>query len=166
MILIDELLDRNYSINTLPMYWRKIVYAAVKKTKDEERSIDDYLKIVESLVKEYQSKKYIRSHILTEMLDLPDIVIVLFYTFMYNKLNLESKELFHRAKIEQNPKWMIESDFCFINIRALGKEVSETGNIIDAVKVIPPLRVSGIHLAPFFECSYGIIYCQDSFYTI
>ncbi|WP_143315914.1 hypothetical protein [Clostridium sp. HBUAS56017] len=166
MIIIDDLLDRNYSISTLPIYWRKVVYAAAKKTECTERSMDDYLKIVEAFVQEYQSRDCIRSKILTEMLDLPDIVIILFYVSMYNKLKLENRELFHIAKMRKNIKWMMESDFCFVNIRALGKDVAETGNIIDAVKVIPSLRVNGIHLAPFFECSHGIVYCQDSFYRI
>lgn len=61
---------------------------------------------------------------------------------------------------------MLEKDYCFLNIRATGKEIPETGNIIDSVKLLPALRVSGIHLAPFFECAHGIVYCQTSFYNI
>ena len=47
--------------------------------------------------------------------------------------------------------WIFERDFCFFNIRAVGNVVEEPGNIIDAIKLLPTLRVNAIQLAPFFE---------------
>ncbi len=56
--------------------------------------------------------------------------------------------------------WMADSSFCFVNVRALGTKPGTTGNLVDALKILPTLRVTSIHLAPFFECSlqnaYGI----------
>ncbi len=62
--------------------------------------------------------------------------------------------------------WMLEADFCFINIRALSKSRSKTGKISDAMKVLPAVRASSFHLAPFFDCAMDNIYAVDSLNTI
>jgi len=61
-----------------------------------------------------------------------------------------------------NSNWMAESSFCFINIRGTGASPHTHGDFINAAKLLPVLRVTSIHLAPFFECALEIIYGIDS----
>ena len=62
--------------------------------------------------------------------------------------------------------WMTRSDFCFFNIRAIGPERDRPGTFIDALKLLPVVRVNSIHLAPFFDCVFGNVYAVDSLTVI
>lgn len=164
---IEGLKEKGYLNDKLPNYFRKIVNSAFKKDRNMNAiNEDDIYHKAEELITEYLKKGYISNYIFKELLTLPDSIWALFYTYLYTNKQLGGKRPEHKAKVEKNTKWLVETDYCFMNIRALGEEISETGNIINAVKLLPALRVGGIHLAPFFECNHGIIYCQDSFYRI
>lgn len=167
MGIVEGLKEKGYFIDKLPSYFKKIVHSAFKKDSNINGKAGEicYDK-ADELVNEYLKKGYISNYILKELLTLPDSVWALFYTYLYTSKQLDGKRPEHKAKVEKNTKWLVETDYCFMNIRAVGEEISETGNIINAVKLLPALRVGGIHLAPFFECNHGIIYCQDSFYRI
>ena len=148
----------------MPPYWRKILNVA-KSNEDNYRDFhnDELLK---NLIKEYNTYGYIKKYTLKELLFLPDITVILFYCYLYKKNNLQGKEPIGIAKKEKDSNWMLNRDYCFFNIRALGTEVYNTGNIINATKLLITLRVSGIHLAPFFECKNGIVYCQNAYMLI
>ena len=50
---------------------------------------------------------------------------------------------------------LLSSDITFMNIRGIG-------TIWDAIKVLPTIRTSAIHLAPFFEAAFDVIYAIES----
>lgn len=153
-------------IQDLPDYWRKIVSYSIEKDASQEENSTNLQMITKEIVKEYSKKGYISSFTLKELLMLPNSTLILFYVYLYHQKKLKNERPKSIAEVNNNTTWLLKSDYCYFNIRALGETISETGNIINAVKVLPSLRVSGIHLAPFFECDYGIVYCQESYYRI
>jgi hypothetical protein len=64
------------------------------------------------------------------------------------------------------PSWMRTADFAFVNIRACSPDPARTGRITDALKLLPVMRVSAIHLAPFFDCCLDNLYAIDSVRTV
>lgn len=115
---------------------------------------------------QYLLRKHISDYMFSDLLKISDFAIICFFAKLYVKYGYKGVRPKSIISDKENELWLLERDFCFFNIRAIGKEVEEAGNIIDAVKLLPALRVSAIHLAPFFECSAGIIYCQKSFFHI
>ncbi|MDF2820641.1 MAG: hypothetical protein K0R15_1082 [Clostridiales bacterium] len=112
-----------------------------------------------SLVNEWKQNGYIHKTC-REMLELDDIVIILFYNILEETESLDSP-------VQHNPdsSWMFESDFCFINIRATG--IGEKfGDLIQASKLLPIIRAKGIHLGPFTSYDFGTIYAVTSTKTI
>ncbi len=63
---------------------------------------------------------------------------------------------------EGDSSWMLSSDYAFLNARATSLHPSGTGDFIQAMKLPPVMRVSSIHLAPFFDCNFSNLYCLDS----
>lgn len=61
--------------------------------------------------------------------------------------------------------WMADADFCFVNIRATGLG-DAPGNFIQAAKLLPALRADAIHLAPFTDYDFHVIYALRSTQTI
>ena len=152
---------KDYNINNLPEYWKKIHKCAGKmKMTEKECYLSAYL------YNEYMVKSCISDYSFSDLLNMHDMVFVEFYINLYFKLGYNRGRPNQVIINEKDSNWMMERDYCFINVRALGNEVAETGNIINVIKILPVLRVKGIHLAPFFECSEGIIYCQKSFSRI
>lgn len=155
----------NYSINkqiidNLPEYWKKIFYCSKKEVvlnydKEMEKSV--------FLYSQYIIKDTISSYTFKELLKLSDFTIICFYVLLYSNYGYVMRRPKGILENQVDESWIFERDFCFFNIRAVGNVVEEPGNIIDAIKLLPTLRVNAIHLAPFFECSFGIIYCQKSF---
>ena len=149
------------TLKELPKYWKKIHKCASKiMMTEKEKYMSAYL------YNQYMVKHCISDYSFNELLNMHDMVFIEFYINLYFKLGYESKRPSQVIEKATDSNWMMERDYCFINLRALGNEVAETGNIINAIKILPILRVTGIHLAPFFECSEGIIYCQKSFHRI
>lgn len=147
----------------LPQHWKKIYDCAEKLAAEACNQLD---KNIEYLYDEYIHWESVRRKSMKELLTLPDIVTLTFFVQKYLEKGYTGQRPKQIIAKKENPAWMHERDYCFFNIRAVGEDVAETGNIIDATKLLPVLRVSGIHIAPFFECDYGIIYCQNSFYRI
>lgn len=58
--------------------------------------------------------------------------------------------------------WMFSADYCFVNVRACGPHPEKPGTFLDAAKLLPSLRVSSIHMAPFFDCVFGNVYAIDT----
>ena len=147
-------------INNLPEYWKKIFCCAKEKLSSSyEKEVD----LSNLFVNEYLLKGHISDYTFRDLLKISDFAIIYFFIKLYKKYGYNDIRPNNIILNKENELWLLERDFCFFNIRATGKDVEETGNIIDSVKLLPALRVSAIHLAPFFECSAGIIYCQRSF---
>ncbi|NDD26676.1 MAG: hypothetical protein EB084_00205 [Proteobacteria bacterium] len=89
----------------------------------------------------------------SQALSLPDLVMVSFYRALAGD---------HRLKPAFDSSWMLDTDFAFVNIRACSPDPTRTGRVTDALKILPTMRVSGIHLAPFFDNTLENLYAVDS----
>lgn len=105
------------------------------------------------LAREFQEKGHLR-HTPTEALAWSDLAIAVFY----RTLGEGASERTRPADAD----WMLTSDYAFVNIRACSPDSGRTGRITDALKMIPTMRVSSIHLAPFFDCCMENLYAVDS----
>lgn len=112
-----------------------------------------------SLLNEYLSKGYVHRTV-TEMLHLPNGTITHFYRKLAEIRPWESP-----VKQFSNSGWMVDADFCFVNIRATGVD-DQFGNFIQASKMLPAIRASAIHLGPFTDYDFTNIYAVRSVKTI
>ena len=149
------------NLNELPDYWRKIYKAANEKESDE-RNI--YLKNI--FLNEYLLKGYVSKYTFKDFLKMDESIFVNLFTELYYLKLKNNKYPRWILEKENNPDWMKKRDYIFFNIRGVSLETENTGDIISAASLLLLIRATGIHLAPFFECSEGIIYCQKSFYDI
>lgn len=126
--------------------WKKIAQYYVLNSEEEE--------IVNSLTNEYIKNNCIKKTC-TEMLQIPDNIIINFYDKLSDLKDSNSPVAHYK-----DSSWMNETDYCFVNVRATGVNKEEMGNFIQAAKLLPVIRTNGIHLAPFtsysFECIYAI----------
>jgi len=116
---------------------------------EEERQIG------ENLFKEYKKNGYIKKTC-KEMLLYSNGVIINFYQRLGKIRGTESP-----VKDRKDSKWMVESDFCFVNVRATGLN-EEFGSLIHSTKILPLIRANAIHLAPFTEYTFNCIYAIRS----
>jgi len=118
----------------------------------------------EDLLKELRHKRYLRKMPL-EMLNVDYYCLLpIIDYFLCEKIN--SGNIPSPIENEKNSNWMTESSFCFLNVRACGKNPQSAGDLINAAKLLLSLRVESIHLAPFFSCDLSIIYNINSHETI
>jgi len=136
-------------------YWMKFLTESKKRAENEvaaQKKSDTWLM-------EQGKQGYLRvtpkAASLTE-----DYVFALFYTGIAGAV--PDKRVVSPIAARTDSSWMIESDFCFLNVRAVGPEPEKPGNFIDAMKMLPFLRVNSIHLAPFFDCMFDNVYAIDS----
>jgi len=136
--------------------WDMFLRIAETKVADKSKAKST----ASSFNNEYRSKHYLEV-MPFDAVSLDDLVFVHFY-----KKILADKGFKNRipSPVEQlpNSSWMIDSDFCFLNVRAVGANPKVPGNFIDALKLLPMLRVNSIHLAPFFASVFGNVYAVDS----
>ena len=121
-------------------------------TPDEERDGS-------ALLNEFLSKGYVHRTV-AEMLRLPNGTITHFYRKLAENHPLESP-----FKQYSNSNWMVDADFCFVNIRATGVD-DQFGNFIQASKMLPAIRASAIHIGPFTDYDFTNIYAVRSVKTI
>jgi len=114
------------------------------------------------LFNEYMKNGYLR---LTpkEALNINDADILDFYLKV---LKEKGAEFGNKARENLNSSYMVKCDFCFLNVRALSRHKDKPGTFIDALKILPILRVNAIHLAPFFDSAHGSIYSINSLKVI
>ncbi|WP_289499994.1 hypothetical protein, partial [Faecalibaculum rodentium] len=125
------------TLKELPKYWKKIHKCASKiMMTEKEKYMSAYL------YNQYMVKHCISDYSFNELLNMHDMVFIEFYINLYFKLGYESKRPSQVIEKATDSNWMMERDYCFINLRALGNEVAETGNIINAIKILPILRVT------------------------
>lgn len=146
-------------MSNLPKYWTNFKELSLKKSFKTltEKEIEEKTEV---LVKEFKSKNYIKM-LPSEALNIDDGVICNFYLTL-GKEKFSSDGVSSPVENYEDSSWMYHSDFCFINVRALGKEQDITGNFLDAMKLIPVIRANSIHLAPFFDCALTNLYAVDS----
>jgi hypothetical protein len=133
------------SVRSDKTVWNGIV--SVIQPSAEERLLG------ESLLEEWRSRGHIR-RTCREMLELPDGAIASFYEGLSRTGSVEGI-----ASRSTDSGWMADADFCFVNVRATGLS-DGFGNFLHAAKLLPALRVSAIHLAPFLDYERQCIYLQ------
>jgi len=111
------------------------------------------------LFKVYKKYGYIPRTCLA-LLELPDEDVACFFSLLENE-----KVAVSPVRGRENSSWMVESDFCFINVRATGIN-DKHGSFIQAAKLLPGIRANGIHLGPFTSYDFGVIYAVKSVTTI
>lgn len=97
----------------------------------------------------------------TEALGWSDVSVAAFYRTLAHGADPGAGEANARARTA-NPTWMLSSDYAFLNIRACSPDPARPGRVTDALKILPTMRVTSIHLAPFFDCCMENLYAVDS----
>lgn len=114
----------------------------------------------ETLLNEYLAKGAI-ARTVTEMVRLPAGSMVHFYRQLARLRSAESP-----VGARADSSWMAgEADFCFINVRATGVG-DQPGNFVQAAKLLPAIRTRAIHLGPFTDYDFHVIYAVRSVRTI
>jgi len=94
------------------------------------------------------------------LLELSDAAIAHFYARL-----AEDHDPISPVAGEKDTAWMVDRDFCFVNVRATGLG-DEPGTFIHAAKLLPGIRADAIHLAPFTLYDFNIIYVVQSVESI
>jgi hypothetical protein len=148
----------------LPEDWKLLTEIALAAHADD--AIDAAIHASEQLLAEYRDHGCFKHRLLREALALTDLTAILFYNRLYLHTCADRRRPASPVAAEPSPAWMTHADFCFVNVRATALAESEAGNFLDATRILPLLRSRAIHLAPFFENVFGIVYAQDSFAVI
>jgi hypothetical protein len=135
-----------------PEYWQTLFHLSYEKVDKQ---------LLEKLISIYNEDDYWRITP-SEAMHLPLETVIAFY----HHLLKEGYSTQSVVRNQANSNWMQTTDFCFLNIRALGTGDgdSATGTFLDALKVLPTLRAQSIHLAPFFDCVFDNIYALEDLY--
>jgi len=106
-------------MSNLPKYLTNFKKLSLKKSLKTltEKEIEEK---TEALVKEFKSKNYIKM-LPSEALNIDDGVICNFYLTLGQE-KFSSDGVSSPVEHYEDSSWMYHSDFCFINVRALGKE--------------------------------------------
>jgi hypothetical protein len=160
----DQIRTEFGSSSALPADWKQLTAIALAAHGDaaiEAAAIESEL-----LLREYQASGCFKDRLLREALALNDLTAILFYNRLYLQTYGDGQRPPSPVAHENSRAWMLHADFCFVNVRATALAESEAGNFLNATRLLPILRARGIHLAPFFENVFGIVYAQDSFAII
>lgn len=111
--------------------------------------------LADDLLAEYLARGYL-GRTCRAVLALPDAAIIAFYRALAQTRSADSP-----VRDRPDSGWMADADFCFINVRATGLD-DRPGSFLQAAKLLPALRVSAIHLGPFTEYDFGVIYAVRS----
>lgn len=122
--------------------WNDILSRCAVTEADRERA--------KLLLDEYRGRGYL-AITPAEAVRIPDGVIALFYA----ALNARAAA----------PLTLDDASFCFMNVRALGVD-DAPGNFLQAAKVLPTIRSRAIHLGPFTEYDFHVIYAVRSVRSI
>jgi hypothetical protein len=150
----------------LPDDWQTLTQIALNALKHSNGLVEQAHMQSERLFQEYLAHGCIKQRLLREALNWEDLAGILFYNKLYTHLYHNGRRPPSPVAQKPDPSWMIHTDFCFFNVRATAKLPHETGNFLDATRLLALLRVHAIHLAPFFESVFGVVYAQDSFTII
>lgn len=120
----------------------------------------------EALLREYRERGALRALLPREALALPSLVGAIFFERLAAARGLHASRPPSPVAGERDDAWMTRASYGFVNVRATGPDPEQTGSFASASRLLPLLRVSALHLAPFFESVHGIVYCQTSFTII
>jgi len=104
--------------------------------------------------------------LLREAVGLDEVTGIMLFNRLYRARGLDGCRPPSPVASEPDPTWMSRVGYCFVNVRATARLESQTGSFLSASRLLPCLRARAIHLAPFFESVFGVIYAQDSFTCI
>ncbi|MDR2044223.1 MAG: hypothetical protein LBQ15_07620 [Clostridium sp.] len=161
MIMVQQI-EKDLLIDfSMPDYWERFICHT--RNYQNYISLESY-SVLKELIARYPDTTSFYDYSLKRAIQIPDDIILLFFRYIYR---MTRPQCVNRLPIHcRNGNWMKDIDYCFLNIRCLGKGPNEVGNILNAMKALLTIRATGIHLAPFYECCHGIVYCQKSFYRI
>lgn len=129
------------------LLWPRILQVLNPSPSDQQTGLE--------LLAEYQSSGCLRRPC-AEIIRLPLAAVAVFYAHLSHQRSCQSP-----LRGQPDPSWMAQADFCFMNIRAAGTPDSP-GNFLSAAALLPALRVSAIHLAPFTRSEFGVLYAVSS----
>ncbi len=112
----------------------------------------------EELLKEWLDKGYLL-RTSKELLLIPDSVIVAFFVSISEHRTVQSPHLG-----ESDSGWFSRNDITFYNVRATGIN-GQTGNFLQAAKLLLGERAHSIHLAPFTRYDHNTIYSIVAAYS-
>lgn len=131
----------------MPFCWETLAAARPPSPDDQA--------LAAALLAEYQALGYL-PRTCRAMLELSDAAIIAFYRALAQTRSDASP-----VRDQPDSGWMADADFCFVNVRATG--LGEwPGSFLQAAKLLPALRVSAIHLGPFTDYDFGVIYAVRS----
>ncbi|MEN2998065.1 MAG: hypothetical protein ABDH28_03395 [Brevinematia bacterium] len=139
----------------------RIILISLSEAEDRGFAKDKMEEEGKRMFEEFITKGYIRKTP-SEMILVPMYSFAVFLKMLYeSKGNPKSP-----VSAEKNSNWMRDTSLCFLNVRATAPSDHVHGDFINAVKVLPVLRVDGIHLSPFFDHALRILYALDCLWVI
>ena len=154
------------STHGLPNYWAKIISSVIDATKRSETLKHKIIQESDSLYSRYKEYGYFPNLLLKECIGIHEYTNILFFVRLYRDRYQKGEIPISPVAQEVDDRWMRHASYCFFNIRATGRLKHDIGNMVDATRLLPAIRTSAIHLGPFFQSVFGIIYAQASFEII
>ncbi|MCX8029564.1 MAG: hypothetical protein N2712_06170 [Brevinematales bacterium] len=137
----------------------RVLLLSRSEAEDKGLAHDELEKLANLLYESYYEYGYIKMKP-AEALSIPMYSFALFLKKVFNdRGNVSSPVSSYR-----DSNWFSRVSLCYLNVRAVG--VNRTGDFISATRVIPTLRVDGIHLSPFFDHAFKILYAIDCLWVI
>lgn len=137
---------------------------AVSIALDNNRNLNELEKRGRKILADYKEKGFVKTMPLDALTTDAYAYLPLVRWLLRDSCSL--KRVKSPVEEMKDSGWMADSSFCFVNVRACGVKPGVTGNLIDAMKLLPTLRTTSIHLAPFFECALQNVYGVDSVTTL
>jgi len=129
------------------LLWPPILQVLNPSSSDQQTGLE--------LLAEYQASGCLR-RTCAEIIRLPLAAVAVFYAHLSQQRSCQSP-----LRGQSDSSWMAQADFCLMNIRAAGTPDSP-GNFLSAAALLPTLRASAVHLAPFTRSEFGVLYAVSS----
>jgi len=155
--------DRAFRAADLPPHWARLTEVAWATARHSEPLRAAVVERSEALFADYVRAGRLDELLLRQALAIDEIAWILFFNRLYRHAGGAGERPPSPVAAEPDEGWMTRADYGFVNARATGRFPSQTGNFIAATHLLPALRVRAIHLAPFFQSAFGIVYAQESF---
>lgn len=139
----------------------KILVLSISEAEDKGFSKEEMEAEGRKIFEEFSKRGYIRKTP-SEALSIPMYSFAYFLKLLYK----EKGEPVSPVVSNKDGSWMRDTSICFLNVRATSQNGYSHGDFINATKVLPSLRVDGIHLSPFFDHALNILYAVDCLWII
>lgn len=144
----------------LPSHWKRLHDLSRKRLEKSGGKIAEARDLADGWLRTYGEAGHLR-HTPRAALEAPLHAWVLFFQGLADELGVNGP-VPSPVGDESDPGWMQRADYCFLNARATSLDPEKTGTFLESMKLLPGLRVSSIHLAPFFDCVMDSLYAVDS----